>query len=82
MLGPPMDRLLELHARPLDRLLERVEVDADEVDRLDPVLPHGRHVLDVVAQGEQPAMDLGVKRLHPPVHHLREASNFAHVGDG
>ena len=65
-----------------DRLLERVEVDADEVDRLDAVLLHRGDVLGVVALGEQAAVDLRVQRLDPAVHHLGEAGDLADVGDG
>jgi hypothetical protein len=76
-----LDRLVERHARLAHRLLERVEVDADQVDRLDAVLAHGGHVLGVVAQGEQAAVDLRVQRLDAAVHHLREAGDVGDVGD-
>ena len=36
--------------------LEGVEIDDQEIDRLDAVLVHGRRVLGVVADAEQPAM--------------------------
>ncbi len=62
-----------------DRRLERVEVDDDEIDRSDPVLVHRRFVLVIVADPEQAAVNLGVKGLHPPVHHLRKAGKFTNV---
>ena len=59
--GPPMSicsiGLFERDALARDRLLERVEVDDDEVNRLDAVLAHGRDVLVVVAQGQQAAVN-------------------------
>ena len=50
---------------------ERVEVDADEVERLDPVLGERRQVLLVVAAGEDPGVDARVERLDAPAEHLR-----------
>ena len=64
-------------------LEERVEIDDDEVDRSDAVLLHRRRMLGIVAHAEQAAVDLRVKRLHPPVHHLGKAGevgNVAHLG--
>ena len=59
------------HAR--RRALERIEVDEHEVDELDLVLAGRPHVVGVVARGEQPGVELGVQRLDPAVHDLREA---------
>ena len=59
-----LDRLVERAAGPRDRLAERVEVDDDEVDRLDAGLLDRRHVLRQVAPREQAAVDLRVQRLH------------------
>ncbi len=56
-----------------DRLLERVEVHADEVHRFDPVLGGGVKVLLAVAQREQPRVEARVQRLHAPIHHLGKA---------
>ena len=65
--------------------LERVEVDADEVDELDVVLGGRAQVLGVVAQREDAGVELGVERLDAPVHHLRPAGEVvdrAHVQPG
>ncbi len=56
-----------------DRLLERVEVDADEIDLLDLLLAGRREVLIVVALGQQAGVEARVQRLHAPVQHLRKA---------
>ena len=56
-----------------NRLLKLVEVHDHHVDELDAVLRGLSHVLLRVAAGEQRAVDLGVKRLHASVHHLRVA---------
>ena len=64
-----------------DRALERVEVDADEVDRLDPLRLERRHVLGVVAPREQRGVQPRVQRLHPPVEDLRRAGELGDVGD-
>ena len=50
---------------------EGVEVDHHHVDRLDAVLGHDRAIQ--VATTEDTAMDLRMQRLHPTVHHFREA---------
>ena len=53
--------------------LERIEVDDHQVDVLDLVLTGRAHVVGVVARGEQAGIELGVQRLDPAVHDLREA---------
>jgi hypothetical protein len=63
-----------------DGLLELVEVHADEVDHLDAVGLGVGHVRGVVATAEQPAMHLGMERLHTPAHHLGEARVVLDVG--
>ena len=53
-------------------LLERVQVDADEVEQLDPVLcERGQVGLDL-ASGEDAGVDVRMQRLHPAAEHLRE----------
>ena len=64
------------------RLLERVEVHDDQLEREDAevleLLPMG-----VLAQvGEQPAVDVRVERLHPAVERLGEARDIADRSDG
>ena len=70
-----LDRLFERALGFRDRLLERVEVDADQVDRLDAVLAHGLDVFLLVPQAEQRAVDLRVQGLDPAVHHLGKAGD-------
>ena len=53
--------------------LERIEVHAHQVDELDLVLGGRRHVLLVVAQRQQPGVELRVQRLDAAAHDLREA---------
>ncbi|MND65529.1 hypothetical protein D3C80_569000 [compost metagenome] len=62
--------------------LEGVEVDRDQVDRLDAVLFHHRAV--EIATAEDAAVDLRVQGLHATVHHFREAGVVGdfHGGDG
>ena len=59
--------------RRCDTALERVEVHADQVDRLDLVLVERVHVLGFGAHRQQPRVDARVERLHAPVEDLREA---------
>ncbi len=46
------------------------------------MLVHRRDMIVIVTHREQPAMHFGVKRLYPPVHHLRktgEVGNILHL---
>jgi hypothetical protein len=47
-----LDRLVERDARLRDGRLERIKIDADEVDRLDPMLGHRGGVFRVIANPE------------------------------
>ena len=75
--GPPdvdfLDRLVPLDVEPANCLLEGVEVDADEVDRLDAVRGEVGDILRNVATGEDAAVDSGVQRDDTVSEHLGEA---------
>ena len=62
--------------------LERVEIDDDEVDRLDAVLAHRRRMLGIVAHAEQPAMHRRMQRLDAAVHDLGKAGELGDVAHG
>ena len=89
VLGPGAD-----HGRPADvdgldaggeiraaghRLLERIEIGGQEVDRVDRMIGERLEMRLVLAQREQPAMDLRMQRLDPPIHHLRQAGDLGDV---
>ena len=63
-----------------DRVLEGVEVDADEVDRLDPLGLERRHVLGVAAAGEERRVQPRVQRLDPAAEDLLLAGELGDVG--
>ena len=63
-----------------DGLLEGVEVDADDVDRLDPLALQRRHVLRVVAPRQQRRVQPRVQRLHAAVEDLLLAGELGDVG--
>jgi hypothetical protein len=80
-----LDRVLELDVGPADRLLERVEVHGDEIDRDEPAAGQLPHVLRLVPAREQGGMDSGVQRLDATVHDLGESGHrldgdHGHVG--
>ena len=56
-----------------DGLLEGVEVHADQVDRKDAVLGRLGLMLRIVAEEEEPAVNLGDQGLYAAIHHLRKA---------
>jgi hypothetical protein len=76
-----LDHLGVAHAAAAGRPLERIEVDADEIDELDAVLRRLAHVLGVVAHREQPGVELGMQRLDPAVHDLREPGEVLDPAD-
>src|SRR4029450_1240402 len=67
-----LDGVLLLDAVPTCDLREPIETDTDEVERDDPVLPQGGHVLGVVRPGEDGGMDPRVEGLHAPSEHFRD----------
>ena len=74
-----LDRLGLRHARPRHGLLERIEGDDDQIDRRDPVLRERGEMLGDVSAGENPAVDLRVQGLDPPVEHLGESGGVRHI---
>ena len=67
-----LDGLLLADAVLAGDLLERVEVDADEVEQLDPVLGERGEIRLDLAPGEDAGVDARVERLHAAAEHLRE----------
>ncbi len=63
-----------------DRLLERIEIDGEQVDRRDGVIGERLLMRLVPAHGEKPAMNFRMQRLDPPVHHLGHARDLGDVG--
>jgi hypothetical protein len=76
-----LDHLRLGHARLRHRLLERVEVAHDQVDLRQVVLEERRHVLRLVAAGQEAGVDRRVERLDAAVEDLGEAGQFADVLD-
>ena len=62
--------------------LERIEIDHDQVDRLDALRGDRGEVVGPMAPGEDAAVDLGMEGLDPAVHHLGKAGHVRHIGDG
>ena len=56
-----------------DGLLERIEIDDQEIDGVDVMVPHGFGVRGIAPDGEKPAMDGRMQRLDAAVHHFRKA---------
>ena len=77
-----LDRVGEGAAFLGDRLLERVEADADQIQRLEAVLLDVRLVLRVVAQGQDRPVDLGVQGHHAVPEHLGKARPLLDASDG
>ncbi len=65
-----LDRVLLLDPTPRDDLRERIQVDADEVERADAVLVESGQVVRVVSPGENGGVDPRVQGLHAPAEEL------------
>ena len=61
------------------RLLERIEVHDQQIDRFDPMGGHGHQMLVIVAQRQKPAVDRRMQGLDPPIHHLRISGHLGHI---
>src|SRR5579872_3245311 len=74
-----LDEFLESNSGLGGGFFERVQIDHNHIDALDPVLFHGGHVLGVLAAMQNSAMDLGMKGFHAAVKHLGESGEFRDV---
>ena len=75
-----LDRLVPLDVEPADGLLEGIEVDADEVDRVDAVRGEVGDVLGHVAAREDAAVHCRVQRHDAVAEHLGEARQLLERG--
>ena len=62
-----------------NRRLERVEIDHHQIDRADRVGLHRGHMFGIVAHCQQSAVNDGVQRLDPAIHHFGKAGQFGNV---
>ena len=74
-----LDRVVVLDFVAGDRLLEGVEVDADQVDRLDPLALERRHVLGVGAPRQERGVQARVEGLDPAAEDLLLAGELGDV---
>ena len=58
---------------------KRVEIDHHQIDGADAMRLHRRHMLGIIANRQQPAVNRRVQCLHPSIHHLGKAGQFADV---
>ena len=63
------------------RLLEGVEIDGYQIDKLNPLRLHLLLVLRIRAHGEQSTVHFGMKGLDAPVEHFRKSRKFGDVAD-
>jgi hypothetical protein len=59
--------------------LERVQVHADEVERLDALLAERLDVVRTVAPGEDAGVNAGMQRLDPAAEQLRHLGQLLHA---
>ena len=71
-----LDGFLLAHAVAAGDFAERIEVDADDVERTDLLLVQVCDVVGVVAAREDRCVDVGVKRLDAPAEHLGDTGQL------
>ena len=76
-----LNRLVERHTGLADRGFEGVKIDHNQLEGQDAVLGQGLHVFGVIVPAENAAVDLGMKRFEPPMHHLGKTGVVRHVAD-
>jgi hypothetical protein len=74
-----LDGILVTAARLRDRRCERIEIDDQQIDRLDAVLAHDR-VVDI-ASAEQTAVNLRMQRLDAAIHDFGKARVAGNLRD-
>ena len=62
-------------------VLERIEIDRQQVDPADILRGHRGQVIVIVAAREKAAMDFRMQGLDPAVHDLGKAGDVRHVGN-
>ena len=62
-----------------ERFLKWVEIDHQQINLLDTMVPHGVCVCFIIAYCQQSAMHHRVQCFHPPVHHFGEAGQLRHI---
>ena len=65
-----------------DGVLERIEIDHQQIDRPDVVRTHRVGVGGIAAHRQQAAMDRRMQRLDPAVHHFGKSGEIADVEHG
>ena len=55
---------------------KRVQIDDQQVDRVDPMGGHCQKMLIIIAQRQKPAMHIRMQRLDPPVHHFGKSRHL------
>ena len=74
-----LDRVVDRRILARDGLFEWIQVDDEQVDRLDAVFGHDRLV--GTAPTEQAAVDNGVQRLHAAIHDFGESRLLGDLDD-
>ena len=75
-----LDHLVERRGA-TQRVLERVKVDDQQIDRRDAVGDHRRLMGGLAADRQQAAVDARMQRLQPAVHHLGKSGQLGDVDD-
>ena len=76
-----LNRFSQRDLRPGHRLLERIEVHRNQIDRANAVLFHRRLVRRIAAKKKQAAVDFWMQCLHAAVEHFRKTGIIAQFDD-
>ena len=76
-----LDQLVELGLGGGGGARERVQIDDDEVDGVDPMLPDRREIIGPISPREDPTVHRRVQGLDSAVHHLWKTRDIRHTED-
>ena len=76
-----LNRVVQRHVRLRDRCFKGIKIHHHQIDGRYVVLGGGGFVRGVAPDVKQPAVNLWMQRLHPPIHHLGKAGVRADVLD-
>ncbi len=75
-----LDRVVERALRMCDGLLERIQIDNKNFDRVDRVISKRLHVRRIGPMREQACMNARIKRLHAPIEYLGKTGVLRYFG--
>ena len=77
-----LNRLFVGHIGPRDGLLERIQIDADQINGRDVFARNGAQMFGLIAARQKPAVNGGVQSFDAAIHHFGKAGHLGDIGHG